>query len=306
MNASNQQSSSAAAPFRVAVVGVGIMGNAIARRLLECGHSVAAFDLDRSKLEPLMALGAQAPASAAEAARGAAFVITSLNSAAIVRSAVFGAAGVAEGLGADALLIDMSSIDPPSTRALGYELRKHGGAGWVDAPLSGGAPKALLGKLTVMVGGSEADVVRSHALMKDLCVNFTHMGPAGAGQTTKLVNQLLCAIGFQAVAEAVRLAEAGGVDAKRLSQALSGGRADSQILAEFGPKMAARDFTPTGRIDNMLKDLEAVQAFSQSQRLPLPLTSHVSELHRIFVAAGIGAEDTVAMMKQFNGFSSPD
>jgi 2-hydroxy-3-oxopropionate reductase len=304
MITSNDSSSSTRSSFRVAVVGAGIMGNAIARRLLELGHDVAVFDLDRSKLEPLEALGARAPASAAEAARGAAFVITSLNSAAIVRSAVFGAAGVSEGLSAEALLIDMSSIDPPSTRTLGDELRQRCGAGWVDAPLSGGAPKALRGSLTVMAGGTDADVLRAHALMKDLCANYTHMGPAGAGQTTKLVNQLLCAIGFQAVAEAVRLAEAGGVDARRLSQALTGGRADSQILAEFGPKMAARDFTPTGRIDNMLKDLEAVQAFSQGQRLPLPLTAHVSELHRAFVAAGLGAEDTVALMKQFNGYST--
>jgi len=298
----NGSSSSTRSSFRVAVVGVGIMGNAIARRLLECAHDVAIFDLDRSKVEPLVALGARAAVSAAEAAQGVAFVITSLNSAAIVRSAVFGAAGVAKGLSADALLIDMSSIDPPSTRTLSEELRQRCGAGWVDAPLSGGAPKALRGSLTVMAGGTDADVSRAHALMQDLCANYTHMGPSGAGQTTKLVNQLLCAIGFQAVAEAVRLAEAGGVDARRLSQALSGGRADSQILAEFGPKMAARDFTPTGRIDNMLKDLEAVQAFSLGQRLPLPMTAHVSELHRAFVAAGIGAEDTVALMKQFDGY----
>ena len=100
----------------------------------------------------------------------------------------------------------------------------------------------------------------------------------------------------------MRLAEAGGVDAARLAGALAGGRADSQILREFGPKMAARDLTPTGRIDNMLKDLEAVQSFAQPQRLPLPLAGLVSELHRSFVAAGIGAEDTVAMMKQFDGY----
>jgi 2-hydroxy-3-oxopropionate reductase len=288
---------------RVAVIGAGIMGSAISRRLLQCGHDVAAFDLDRTKLAPLSQHGARAAASAAQAAEGAAFVITSLNSAAIVRAAVFGAAGVAEGLSSGALLIDMSSIDPPSTRAMGAELRQACGAGWVDAPLSGGAPKALSGTLTVMAGGDAGDVFRAQLLMKDLCANYTHMGAAGAGQTTKLVNQLLCAIGFQAVAEAVRLAEAGGVDATRLSHALRGGRADSQILAEFGPKMALRDCGPTGRIDNMLKDLEAVQAFAQGERLALPLTSHVSELHRLFLAAGLGAEDTVAMMKQFDGFA---
>ena len=288
--------------LRVAVVGVGIMGSAITRRLLQCGAAVTVFDLDSAKVAALVSEGAAMATTAAAAARAGDHVITSLNSAAVVRAAVLGRDGAADGLGAGKLLIDMSSIDPASTRALGAELRERCGAGWVDAPLSGGAPKALRGELTVMAGGSEADVARAKDVMQHLCANFTHMGPAGAGQTTKLVNQLLCAIGFQAVAEAVRLAEAGGVDASRLSAALAGGRADSQILREFGPKMAARDLTPTGRIDNMLKDLEAVQAFGGAQRLPLPVTGLVTELHRSFVAAGIGAEDTVAMMKQFNGY----
>jgi len=287
---------------RVAVVGAGIMGAAIARRLLECGHALAVFDLDRTKVDALVAQGACAAASAAQAAAQSDFVITSLNSAAIVHAAVFGAGGVAEAATASKLLIDMSSIDPPSTRRFATLLCEQKGMGWVDAPLSGGAPKALLGKLTVMAGGAAEDVARARAVMDSLCATYTHMGPCGAGQTTKLVNQLLCAIGFQAVAEAVRLAEAGGVDAAQLAKALAGGRADSQILQEFGPKMAARDCTPTGRIDNMLKDLEAVQAFAQQQRLPLPLTGAVSELHRSFVAAGIGAEDTVAMMRQFSGY----
>jgi len=287
---------------RVAVVGAGIMGSAIAHRLLECGHALAVFDLDRTKVDALVAQGARAVASAAQAAAASDFIITSLNSAAIVQAAVFGAGGVAESADASKLLIDMSSIDPPSTRSFEKTLREQKGMGWVDAPLSGGAPKALLGKLTVMAGGAAEDVARARAVMDSLCATYTHMGPCGAGQTTKLVNQLLCAIGFQAVAEAVRLAEAGGVDAAQLAKALAGGRADSQILQEFGPKMAARDCTPTGRIDNMLKDLEAVQAFAQQQRLPLPLTGAVSELHRSFVAAGIGAEDTVAMMRQFSGY----
>ena len=290
---------------RVAIVGVGIMGSAIARRLLACGHRVTVFDLDRAKLAELAAAGALAASTAASACAESEFVITSLNAAGIVKGAVFGEAGVAEGAGAKGasnLLIDMSSIAPPATREFAQTLRERCGMGWVDAPLSGGAPKALTGQLTVMAGGSEQDVARARAVMDSLCANYTHMGPTGAGQTTKLVNQLLCAIAFQAVAEAVRLAEAGGVDASRLAQALAGGRADSQILREFGPKMAARDMTPTGRIDNMLKDLEAVQAFAQAQRLPLPLVAQVAELHRSFVAAGIGPEDTVALMKQFSGY----
>lgn len=288
----------------VSVVGNGIMGTAIAGRLLEVGCQVTVFDIDRAKMEGLVARGAAESRSAAEAAAASDFVITSLNTAAIVRTAVFGTAGIAERASADKMLIDMSSIDPGATQELARELREQTGMAWVDAPLSGGAPKAQIGELTVMAGGSEADVGRARAVMDFLCANYTHMGPNGAGQTTKLVNQVLCALGFQAVAEAVRLAEAGGVDAARIPAALAGGRADSNILQEFGPKMAARDYTPTGRIDNMLKDLEAVQSFASGERLPLPLTGSVTELHRLFVAAGIGPEDTAAAMRFFNGFRS--
>jgi 2-hydroxy-3-oxopropionate reductase len=289
---------------RIAVIGVGIMGSAIARRLLECGHAVSVFDLDKAKVQVLQAQGAHAAPTAADAAAASDFVITSLNAAAVVERALFGENGVADApADAQRLVIDMSSIDPPSTRRIAQTLRERTGMGFVDAPLSGGAPKALLGQLTVMAGGSAEDVTRARAVMDSLCANYTHMGESGAGQTTKLVNQLLCAIGFQAVAEAVRIAEAGGVDASKLPAALAGGRADSQILREFGPKMAARDYTPTGRIDNMLKDLEAVQGFAQGQRLPLPLAGTVSELHRTFVAAGLGPEDTAAMMRQFDGYA---
>lgn len=286
----------------VSVVGNGIMGTAIASRLIEAGHRVTVFDIDEAKKRNLMEKGAVGAASAAEAAAVSQYTITSLNTASIVRSAVFGTGGVAESAKPKKMLIDMSSIDPVATKEMAQELESATGMRWVDAPLSGGAPKALIGQLTVMAGGAKEHVEEARLVMDSLCANYTHMGPSGAGQTTKMVNQVLCALGFQAVAEAVRLAEAGGVDATRISSALAGGRADSNILQEFGPKMANRDYTPTGRIDNMLKDLEAVQSFALSQRLPLPMTGAVTELHRLFVAAGIGPEDSAAMMKYFEGF----
>jgi len=204
---------------RVAVIGAGIMGSAIARRLLACGHAVCVFDLDAAKVAALAPHGAQAAGNAAMAAAASDFVITSLNSAAVVEHVLFGEGGVTAAAQADPrrLLIDMSSIDPASTRRLARLLRERTGMGFVDAPLSGGAPKAIIGQLTVMAGGSEDDVARARAVMDSLCANYTRMGESGAGQTTKLVNQLLCAIGFQAVAEAVRLAEAGGAASMRRS-----------------------------------------------------------------------------------------
>ncbi len=261
----------------VAVVGVGIMGTAIATRLLETKHPVAVFDPDAAKTAALAAKGARVATHPADAAAASDFVITSLNSARIVRIAVFGKDGVAETGAAGKMLIDMSSIDPAATRAMASELREKTGMAWVDAPLSGGAPKALIGKLTVMAGGDAADVERARLVMDSLCANYSHMGPSGAGQTTKLVNQILCALSFQAVAEAVRLAEAGGVDAAKLPAALAGGRADSAILQEYGAKMARRDYTPTGSIVNMLKDLEGAQAFAAAERVPLPLTAAITD-----------------------------
>jgi len=286
----------------VGIIGVGIMGSSMGTRLLECGHRVTLFDRNPPKVAAMVAKGATAAASPKDVAAASAFVITCVNSAAAVEALVFGPAGVIDAAGPEKLLIDMSSIDPGSTRRFATDLAERTGMAWVDAPLSGGAPRALEGKLTVMAGGSEEAVTRARAVMDDLCANYTHMGPTGAGQTTKFVNQILVAIVSQAVAEAIRFAEVNGVDASRIPAALAGGRADSRLLQEFGPKMAARDYAPTGRIDNMLKDLEGVQALAAQHRLPLPLTSLITELHRTFVAAGLGPEHTAATMKQFEGY----
>ncbi|MEL6479737.1 MAG: NAD(P)-dependent oxidoreductase [Pseudomonadota bacterium] len=283
---------------KTALIGCGAMGGAIGTRLLETGCDLAVFDLNPDAVERLVEKGANPAPSAAEAARGAAFVITSLNSAAIVRAAVFGDGGVAEAASTGTMIIDMSSIDPPATKALAAEAAARGLA-WVDAPLSGGAPKALIGELTVMAGGEAADFEASKAVMSKLCKNYTHMGPSGAGQTTKLINQLLCGIGFLAVAEATRLAQDAGVDAAMIPVALKGGRADSALLQEYMPRMAARDYTPTGRIANMVKDLNGVQDLARLTDTAMPLTTTCAEVHRLLTAAGLGDADQAALMEYF-------
>lgn len=285
----------------VAVIGAGIMGTAIATRLLETGNRVRVFDLDADKVARLVEKGATAAESPATATAESNFVILSLNHANIVRSVVFGEGGVAQAASAGKTLIDMSSIDPSETAKMAEKLASETGMKWVDCPLSGGAPRALTGELTIVAGGEKEDFNHAYIVMQHLSTNYTLMGPSGAGQTTKLINQLFCAVAFQAVAEAVKLAEAGGVDPAIIPQALAGGRADNRIMQEFMGKFAARDYTPTGRIDNMLKDLDALQAFAMKTKTPLPMTGQVVEIHRLLCAAGLGDRDSAEMMRLLDG-----
>ena len=285
----------------IALIGAGIMGQAIGTRLLACGHTVTVFDVDSTKIAQLVSKGAAGATSPSNATAQSDFVILSLNHADIVGTAVFGTNGVALSGTAQKLLIDMSSIDPAATAAMAAQLKVQTGMAWVDCPLSGGVPGALAGKLTIMAGGEVADFERARVVMKDLAANYTLMGASGAGQTTKLVNQLFCALAFQAVAEAVKLAEAGGVDPALIPVALAGGRADGRIMQEFMAKFAARDFTPTGSLGNMLKDLDSIQAFALKTKTPLPITSAVTDLHRIFIAMGLGAKDSAEAMRLLDG-----
>ncbi len=284
----------------VALIGAGAMGGAIGTRLVETGNRLFVFDLDPQKVSALEEKGATGVASAAEAAAQADYVVTSLNSPRIVDLAVFGENGVAEGARAGTLLIDMSSIDPDATKDLAVKARARG-LRWVDSPLSGGAPKALVGQLTLMAGGTEEDVADAHNVLKHVSSNYTHMGSVGAGQTTKLINQVLCGLGFLAVAEATQLALDAGVDAAKIPTALKGGRADSAILQEYMPRFVARDYRRTGRIDNMVKDLNGAQDLARRTHTAMPLTAVCAEVHRMLTAAGLGGEDQAALMEYFRG-----
>ncbi|MET1411459.1 NAD(P)-dependent oxidoreductase [Roseibium sp. HPY-6] len=284
----------------VALIGAGAMGGAIGTRLVETGNRLCVFDLDQEKVGKLVAKGAVAASSAADAASQSDYVITSLNSPKIVEIAVFGADGVAAGAKNGTLVIDMSSIDPEATKALAHKA-SDAGLRWVDSPLSGGAPKALIGELTLMAGGTAEDVADAHNVLKHVSSNYTHMGPSGAGQTTKLINQVLCGLGFLAVAEATQLALDAGVDAAKIPMALKGGRADSALLQEYMPRYVERDYRRTGRIDNMVKDLNGALDLARLSNTAMPLTSLCAEVHRMLTAAGLGGEDEAALMEFFKG-----
>ncbi|MGP4673782.1 NAD(P)-dependent oxidoreductase [Agrobacterium salinitolerans] len=285
---------------KVALIGAGAMGGAIGTRLIETGNQLTVFDLDAEKVAALTNLGAQSAGTAAEAASVSDVVILSLNSPKIVRIAVFGKDGVAAGAKPGTLIIDMSSIDPEATKELAADAAGKG-LRWVDSPLSGGAPKALIGQLTLMAGGSDKDVADAHRVLRHVASNYTHMGPCGAGQTTKLINQVLCGLNFLAVAEATQLALDAGVDAAKIPQALKGGRADSAILQEYMPRYVAKDYRRTGRIDNMVKDLNGAQDLARRTNTAMPLTAVCAEVHRMLTAAGLGGEDQAALMEYFSG-----
>lgn len=281
----------------VAVAGLGVMGSAIARRLLRGGRAVRVYDIRPDAVADLVREGALAAENPAQLAC-AATVILSLNTAEIVERVAFGPEGVLSAAPDGVLVIDMSSIDPASTRDFAERARRSG-AGWVDAPLSGGAPGAERGALTLMLGGDEKDVERARPVLAPLAARLTHLGPAGSGQLVKSVNQVLVGCGFAALAEAAALVRAAGLPPRQVLGALTGGRADSALLQEFFVKFAEADLTPTGRVSNMVKDLEAARDHARSAGVPLPVTTCVAELHRWLTTAGHGDADNAALMRYY-------
>ncbi|WP_316959474.1 NAD(P)-dependent oxidoreductase [Streptomyces sp. TRM68367] len=281
----------------VGVAGLGVMGSAIARRLLRRERAVTVYDIRPDAMAPLARAGAATAGSAAQLS-ATATVILSLNTAEIVERVVFGPDGILSAATEGVLVIDMSSIDPGRTRDFAERAAKLG-AGWVDAPLSGGAPGAERGELTLMLGGDEEHVERALPVLGALATRLTHLGPAGSGQLVKSVNQVLVGCGFAALAEAAAVVRAAGLAPRQVLTALTGGRADSALLQEFFVKFAEADLTPTGRVSNMVKDLEAAREYACSVGVPLPVTTTVSELHRWLAAAGHGDADNAALMHYY-------
>lgn len=288
-------------PFEpVGLIGAGAMGSALGFRLRNVGRDLVVYDRHPEKVDALVSLGARGATSAAAVAMQCRVIILSLNSVAGIKEVVFGKSGIVESACPNTLIVDMSSIDPKATALMATSAREQG-LRWVDSPLSGGVVKARSGDLTLMAGGEPHDVADAYEVLRDLSANFTHMGPAGAGQTTKLINQVLCGLNFLAVAEATQLAIDAGVDVEKLPKALKGGRADSVVLQDYMLRYFRKDYERTGRIDNMVKDLSAVQDLARHSNTSMPLTSLCLEIHRMLTASGLGGEDQAALMEFFRG-----
>ncbi len=273
-------------------IGIGLMGAPMTRRLLDAGHRVTIWNRSAAKMKPLIERGAAAAASPRGVAEASDIVMMCLTAAPAVREVVFGAKGVAEAPGRGKYLVDFSSMRPDLTQEWSGELRAKNGMGWVDAPVSGGVPGAEKGTLAILGGGTAEDFAAVKPVVMNLCQRFTHMGPSGAGQTTKLVNQIIVGTGLVTMAEAFAFAAKAGVDATRLPEALKGGFGDSIPLQLFGPRFARGQLEPKlGELYTMVKDLDAAADVARQVKTPAPMLNQALSMMRMLTARGHDLDD---------------
>ena len=281
--------------MNVAFIGLGIMGRPMAGHLIAAGHSLVLHDITGVP-EELVAKGATAVSSAAEAAGQADIVITMVPDTPHVEAALFGPGGVAEGLSPGKVVVDMSSISPIATKGFAEKINALG-CDYLDAPVSGGEVGAKAASLTIMVGGPQAAFDRVKPLFEAMGKNVTLVGGNGDGQTTKVANQIIVALTIEAVAEALLFAAKAGADPARVRQALMGGFAASRILEVHGERMIQRNFAPGFRIALHQKDLALALDGARALGVPLPNTAATQQLLHAAVAQGGAAWDHSAILK---------
>lgn len=276
----------------LAFIGLGLMGQRMASRLLDAGFALTVWNRDQTKTAALVARGARLAADPAAAAQGADAVLLCVSDTAAVKAVVFGASGVAAGIAAGTLLVDFSSIAPDATRDFAARLQQQTGASWIDAPVSGGTGGAEHGTLAIMAGGNAAAIERLAPVFAPLAARVTRMGEVGAGQVTKVCNQLIVAANSLLIAEAVALAERAGVDPARLAPALAGGFADSKPLQILAPRMASHTHEPVQwKVATLEKDLGNAMALAASCHSPAPLAGQALALMRRHAEAGQAQSD---------------
>ena len=268
----------------------------MAANLVRAGHQVTVWNRTASRTEPLSSMGAAVAGSPREVAERSTVVMICVSDTPDVVEVTEGEAGVLAGLAAGSLVVDHSTISPSETRRLAGRA-EGAGSSWLDAPVSGGSEGAALGTLSIMVGGESGHLDRVRPYLEAMGSSITHVGPVGAGQMVKLVNQVLVVVNQLAVSEALLLAEAGSLDLEATLSAVTGGAAGSWMLANRGPQMIVRDWRPGFTIDLQQKDLRLVLEAADQLGVPLPGTALVFQLYRALQRRGLGAEGNHALVK---------
>jgi 3-hydroxyisobutyrate dehydrogenase-like beta-hydroxyacid dehydrogenase len=285
----------------VGLIGLGYMGSAMARRLLARGRRVTGYDIDDAKNKSLAASGVTIAGSPAAVTRAADIVIMSVTSTSAVKEAVFDDGGVASAGTSAKILVDLSTTDAEKTRVMAARLKEQTGMAWIDAPVSGGPPAAETGTLAMMAGGAAEVFDRARPLLEDLTAKVTLMGPIGAGQVTKMVNQVLVLTNFAVLAEALKLGENAGVDVAKIPDCLGDGYAGSNLLRHMFPRMVARQYEPpAASARQLLKDLDMVYELARATATPTPMCDQARLLYRILVSRGLSENDPIAILKLFD------
>ena len=290
------------AEMRVGFCGLGTMGAAMAANVARAGFALTVWNRTPGKAGPAVEAGATEAASPSAVAAASDIVVICVSDTPDVESVLFGEDGIAAGAASGTLVIDCSTIAPAATQEFGERLAEHGVA-LVDAPVSGGSEGAQKGTLTIMLGGSEEDVARARPVLEAMGSSITHMGPSGAGQATKAVNQVILAGVYLGVAEGMVLAMKWGLDAEKVAAALAGGAAGSWVLQNRSGRMIANDYPLGFRIALHLKDISIALAMASEVGAALPVTAMASQIENGLVARGHGDDDNSALARAIREWS---
>lgn len=283
-------------------IGLGVMGKPMARNLMKNGYTVYAYDVVPGSVQAVAADGAVPCASVKEVCESCTTIITMLPNSPHVKSVALGEGGIAAHAVPGTLLIDMSSIAPGASQEIGAALAQKG-IRMLDAPVSGGEPKAVDGTLAIMVGGKEKDYECAKPIFEVLGSSHTLIGGLGSGNTCKLANQVIVAVNIAALSEALMLAKRSGADPEKVFAGIRGGLAGSTVMNAKAPMMLSHDFKPGFRVDLHIKDLNNALDTGAQFASPLPLTETVQEMLRTLSADGCGADDHSALAKYYEGLT---
>ncbi len=291
--------------MKIGFIGLGIMGKPMAKNLLKAGHELKVHDLVTAAVEELVLAGAVKVESSADAALGSDLIITMLPNSPHVKAAVLGENGVLEGLMPGSILVDMSSINPIASREICLEVEKKG-CFMLDAPVSGGEPKAIDGTLAIMAGGKQDVFDRVKDVLHVMGKSVTLCGDIGAGNTTKLANQIIVAANIAAVSEALTLGVKAGVRPEAIYSAIRAGLAGSTVMDAKAPMMMDGNFKPGFRINLHIKDLANALDTGHDVGAPLPLTAAVMEMMQWLKTNGYEGEDHSALVRYYEYLSKAD
>ena len=283
---------------KIGFIGLGIMGNPMAKNLVKAGYDLVVYDIAAAAVKELGETGAQAAASVAEVAQAAGIIFTMLPNSPHVKEVVLGAGGILENAKEGTIIVDMSSISPIVSREIAAACGEKG-VTLLDAPVSGGEPKAIDGTLAIMAGGDEAAFKKVEEILLKMGSSAVLVGEVGSGNVTKLANQVIVALNIAAMSEAMVLATKNGVDPEKVYNAIRGGLAGSTVLDAKMPMVLSGNFDPGFRIELHIKDLQNALDCAHAVNLPIPLTAEVMEIMQALKAAGMEKNDHDAVIRHY-------